>query len=109
MLLFPLLVETFSYSTDKFHVILYEAGLRESLKKIDVLFKISHIISIHISNMKNVSSISSENSTINYLSKEEINFMIHYTMYMYRITSVYKLRVPVRIRLIVYCHIICYM
>ena len=41
----------------------------------------SHINSINlfnISNVKNVLSIRSQNSTIDYLCKEEIKFMIHY-------------------------------
>ena len=62
--------------------------LRESLKTIDVLVKISHIISIHISNLKNLLSIRSENSTIDYLNKDEINYD---PLYMYRIT--YKLSI----------------
>ena len=69
-----------SYLRDKLHVNFYEVGLRESLKKINVLFKISHVISIHISNMKNLLSIRSENNTIHYLNIEEINFMIHYNI-----------------------------
>ena len=63
-MLVPLLVNN-SYLRDKLHVNFYEVRIRESLKKIDVLFKISHrIISIHIANLKNLLSIRSENSTI---------------------------------------------
>ena len=54
----------------------YEVGLRNSLKKIDVLYKISHRISIHISNLKNLLSSCSGNCTIEYLNRDEINFMI---------------------------------
>ena len=53
------------YLRDKLYVNFYEVGLRQSLKKIDVLFKISHKISIR-----------SENSTIDYLNRDKINFMI---------------------------------
>ena len=38
----------------------YEVGLRQSLKKIDVLFEISHRILIQIYNLKNLLSIRSE-------------------------------------------------
>ena len=65
-----------SYLRDKLNVNFYDVGLGESLKKIDVLLKISHRISIQIYNLKNVLSIRSENSTINYLNRDEINFMI---------------------------------
>ena len=41
-----------SYLRDKLNVNFYEVELRESLKKIDVLFKITHIISIQIYNLK---------------------------------------------------------
>ena len=41
-----------SYLRDKLNVNFYEVGLRESLKKIDVLFKITHRISIQIFNLK---------------------------------------------------------
>ena len=52
------------YLWDKLHVILYEVGVRESLKKIDVLLKNSHIISIHMSNLKILLSIRSKNDSI---------------------------------------------
>ena len=65
-----------SYLRDKLNVNFYEVGLRESLKKIDVLFKITNRISIQIYNLKNLLSIRSENSTIDYLNIDEINFMI---------------------------------
>ena len=50
----------------------------ESLKKIDVLFEISHRISIQIYKLKNLLSIRSKNSTIDYLNRDEINVMICY-------------------------------
>ena len=65
-----------SYLRDKLNVNFHEVGLRESLKKIDVLFKISHRISIQIYKLKNLLSISSGNSTIDYLNIDEINYMI---------------------------------
>ena len=65
-----------SYLRDKLNVNFYEVGLCESLKKIDVLFKITHRISIQIYNLKNLLSLHSENSTIDYLNIYEINFMI---------------------------------
>ena len=37
---------------------------------------VSFKISLHIDNMKNVLSIRSENSTNDYLNRDEINFMI---------------------------------
>ena len=40
------------------------------------LFKITHRISIQIYNLKNFLTIRSENSTIDYLNIDEINFMI---------------------------------
>ena len=46
-----------SYLRDKVNVNFYEVELRESLKKIDVLFKITHRISIQIYNLKNLLSI----------------------------------------------------
>ena len=51
-----------SYLRDKFHVNFFEVGLR--------------IISIQISNLKNLLSIRSGNSTIDYLNIDEINYMI---------------------------------
>ena len=64
------------YLRDKFNVNFYEVGLRQSLKKIDVLFKSSHRILIQIYNLKNLLSLRSENCTIDYLNRDEINFMI---------------------------------
>ena len=43
-----------SYLRDKLNVNSYEVELQDSLKKIDVLFKCSHRISIHISKPKNL-------------------------------------------------------
>ena len=43
-----------SYLRDKLNVNLYEVGLRERLKKIYVLFKITHRISIQIYNLKKI-------------------------------------------------------
>ena len=65
-----------SYLRDKLNVNFYEVGLRERLKESYVLFKISHRISIQISNLKNLLYSRSENSNIDYLNKDEINFMI---------------------------------
>ena len=65
-----------SYLRDKLNVNFYEVGFRQSLKKIDVLFKITHRISIQISNIKNLLSIRSGNGTIDYLNIDEINYMI---------------------------------
>ena len=65
-----------SYLRDKLNVNFYEVGLRERLKKIDVLLKITHRISIQISNLKNLLSIRSGNRTIDYLNIDEINYMI---------------------------------
>ena len=62
-----------SYLRDKLNVKFYEVGLHESLKKMDVLL---HRISIQIYNLKNLSSICSGNSTIDYLDIDEINYMI---------------------------------
>ena len=77
-MLILLLVETNSYLRDKLNVNFSEVGLRKSLKKIDVLFKITHRISIQIYNLKNllILSIRSENSANDYLNIDEINFMI---------------------------------
>ena len=65
-----------SYLREKLNVNFYEVGLRESLKKIDGLLKITHRISIQISNLKNLLSIRSGNRTIDYLNIDEINYMI---------------------------------
>ena len=43
IMLILLLVEKFVILRDKLNVDFYEVGLRESLKKIDVIFKITHI------------------------------------------------------------------
>ena len=53
IMLILLLVEKFLVLRDKLNVNFYEVGLRESLKKIVVLFKITHRISIQIYNLKN--------------------------------------------------------
>ena len=75
---YSIIGETISYLRDKLYVNFYEVGLRESLKKIDVLFKITHRISIQMYNLKNLLSIRSENSNINYLNRDEINYMIYH-------------------------------
>ena len=70
--------EKLVYLRDKLNVNFREVNLQTTIKKINKSFKDSQRILTHINNLKTVLSIRSGDHGIEYLNREEINYMIHY-------------------------------
>ena len=68
--------EKLSFLRDKLNVNFHEVNLQTTIKKINKSFEVSHIILAHINNIKTLLSIRSGEHGIEYLNREEINYMI---------------------------------